>query len=212
MFILYYLSITRQNNLQLTSSVEVLKSLLDTLAHRLFTFTDPDTGVEVLLVGLISAIGVTDSSQQVILLLEDVVADTRQVGKLHISIDIDLDDAVADGFLVLGLGGAGATVENEVDGLVGRRTDFLLDVFLVFGEEFWVQAHVTGLVDTVHVAEAGGNGEVWADRGEGVVDGEDVFGLGVEGVVVDVFVVDAVFFTTSDADFLNSLASSHTHY
>jgi hypothetical protein len=54
----------------------------------------------------------------------------------------------------------------------------------------------------VHVAEASGDGEVRADRGEGVVDGEDVLGLGVEGVVVDVFVVDAVFLAAGDTDFL----------
>jgi hypothetical protein len=58
----------------------------------------------------------------------------------------------------------------------------------------------------VHVAEASGDGEVRADRSEGVVDGEDILGLGVEGVVVDVFVVDAVFFTAGDTDFLHLLA------
>jgi hypothetical protein len=54
----------------------------------------------------------------------------------------------------------------------------------------------------VHVAEASGDGEVGADGGEGVVNGEDVLGLGVEGVVVDVFVVDAVFFTAGDTNLL----------
>ena len=207
MFILntYFRSL-RQKKLQLTSSVEVLKSLLDTRAHRLLTLPDPNTGIKELLVRLIGAIGVTNSSQQVILLLKDVVAHTRQVSELHISVDIDFDDAVADSFLVLGLGGAGAAVKDKEDGLVGRRVELLLDVFLVFGEQFWVQAHVAGLVDAVHVAEASGDGEVRTDRGEGVVDGEDVLGLGVEGVVVDVFVVDAVFFTAGDTDFLHLLA------
>lgn len=203
LFLNTYFNVRFRQKLQLTSSVEVLKSLLDTRAHRLLTLPDPNTGIKELLVGLIGAIGVTDRSQQVILLLKDVVAHTRQVSELHISVDINFDDTVADGFLVLGLGGAGAAVEDEEDGLVGGRVEFLLDVFLVFGQQLWVQAHVAGLVDAVNVAEASGDGEVRADRGEGVVDGEDVLGLGVEGIVVDVFVVDAVFFTAGDTNFLH---------
>lgn len=54
------------------------------------------------------------------------------------------------------------------------------------------------LVDTVDVAEAGGDGEVGADRREGLVDSPDVLGLGVERGVVDVLVVNAVLFTTGD--------------
>jgi hypothetical protein len=57
----------------------------------------------------------------------------------------------------------------------------------------------------VHVTESGSNREVGADRGQCVVDGQDVLGLGVERVVVDVFVVDTVFLTTGDTDFLRPL-------
>lgn len=93
-------------------------------------------------------------------------------------------------------------MEDEEDGLVLGGAGLLLNVRLVLGEKLWVQADVARLVDAVHVAEAGSDGEVRADGGESLVDVVDVLGLGVEGVVVDRFIVDAVFFTASDADFL----------
>lgn len=102
-------------------------------------------------------------------------------------------------------------MEDEEDGLIGGRAELLLDVFLVLGEQFRVEAHVTGLVDAVHVTEASGDGEVRADGGERVVNGEDILRLGVEGVVVNAFVVDAVFFTASDTDFLELLVSFMSH-
>lgn len=93
-------------------------------------------------------------------------------------------------------------MEDEEDGLVGGRTGLLLDVLLVLGEELGVELDVAGLVDTVNVTEASGNGEVGADGGEGVLDGQDVLGLGVEGVVVNILVVDTVLLTTGDTDLL----------
>lgn len=93
-------------------------------------------------------------------------------------------------------------MEDEEDGLVGGRTGLLLDVLLVLGEELGVELDVTGLVDTVDVTEASGNGEVGADGSEGVLDGQDVLGLGVEGVVVNILVVDTVLLTTGDTDLL----------
>lgn len=102
-------------------------------------------------------------------------------------------------------------MEDEEDGLVRGRAELLLDVFLVLGQQFGVQADVAGLVDAVHVAEASGDGEVGADGGEGVVDGEDVLGLGVERVVVDFFVVDAVFLAAGDTDFLYQALALNRH-
>lgn len=93
-------------------------------------------------------------------------------------------------------------MEDEEDGLVGGRTGLLLDVLLVLGEELGVELDVAGLVDTVDVTEASGNGEVGADGSEGVLDGQNVLGLGVEGVVVNILVVDTVLLTTGDTDLL----------
>jgi hypothetical protein len=97
-------------------------------------------------------------------------------------------------------------VEDEENGLVLLGASLLLDVGLVLGEELGVEADVAGLVDTVNIAETSSNGEVGGDGGESVVDGENVLGLGVEGVVVNVLVVDTVLLTTSDSNFLRLLA------
>ena len=56
------------------------------------------------------------------------------------------------------------------------------------------------------VSETCRNGEVRADFGQSGPDVVDIFGLCVERVIVNVLVVDAIFFTTSDADFLVRLA------
>lgn len=93
-------------------------------------------------------------------------------------------------------------MEDEEDGLIRLGAGLLLHVLLVLLEELGVQADVAGLVDTVNITETSGNGEVGADGGEGVVDGEDVLGLSVQRVVVDALVVDAVFLTAGDTDFL----------
>ena len=93
-------------------------------------------------------------------------------------------------------------MEDEEDGLVGGRAGLLLDVLLVLGEELGVELDVAGLVDTVNVTEASGNGEVGADLGEGLLDGQDVLRLGVEGVVVNILVVDTVLLTTGDTDLI----------
>ena len=158
--------------------------------------------VEVLLVWLILSIGVADLLHDVVLLGEDVVSDTGEVSVLEVGVEVDLDDTVADGVGELLLGGSGSTVEDEEDGLVLLGSDGVLDVLLVLAEELWVELDVTGLVDTVDVTEAGGDGEEWGDGGEGLVDGKDVLGLGVQGVVVNILVVDSVLLTTGDTDFL----------
>lgn len=159
--------------------------------------------VEVLLVWLVLSIWVADLLHDVVLLGQDVVSDTGEVCVLEVGVEVDLDDTVADGVDELLLGGAGSTVEDEEDGLVLLGSDGVLDVLLVLAEELGVELDVTWLVDTVDVTEAGGDGEEWGDGGEGLVDGKDVLGLGVEGVVVNILVVDSVLLTTGDTDFLN---------
>jgi hypothetical protein len=72
----------------------------------------------------------------------------------------------------------------------------------VLAEELGVELNVTGLVDTVDVSETSGDGEVGGDWLESLVDGKDILGLSVEGVVVDIFVVDTILLTTSDTNFL----------
>ena len=188
--------------LQLASGVEVIQSVLDTLAHGLLTLTDPHARVKELLVGLLLALWVANGALQVGLLVLHKVTDTGQVGVLRVGVDIHLDHTVANGLLVLVLRRARASVEDEEDGLVGLDAQLFLDVGLVLLEEFGVQTDVSGLVDTVYVTETGGDGVVRRDGSQGVADGQDVLGLSVQGVVVNVLVVDTILFTTGDTDFL----------
>jgi hypothetical protein len=80
----------------------------------------------------------------------------------------------------------------------------LLDKRLMLAEEFWVKLDITRLVDTMDVTEASSDAEVGRNLGEGSPNVVDVFRLGVERVVVDIFVVDTVLFATSDANFLSN--------
>ena len=91
-------------------------------------------------------------------------------------------------------------MEDEEDRLLILRALLLLHVLLVFAQQLWAQLDVAGLVDAVHVAEAGGDGEVGADWAERLVDLVDVFRLGVQAVVVHILVVHAVFLASRDAD------------
>ena len=160
--------------------------------------------VVVLLVGLVCAIRVADLSVHVLLLVDHVVADTLSIGVLQISVEIDLDDTIRDGVLELLLGATAATVKDKEDWLAVLRAGLVLCVLLVLAEKLGVKLDIARLVDTVDVAESGSDGEVWGDRRQGLVDLVDIFWLGVEGVVVYIFVIDSVLLTTGDADFLVS--------
>jgi hypothetical protein len=55
------------------------------------------TRIEILLVGLILTIGVADLGLEVVLLVEYVITDTFKIGVLRIGIEVDLNNAIADG-------------------------------------------------------------------------------------------------------------------
>ena len=158
------------------------------------------TYVKVLLVGLIIAIGVSDRCKKVVLLVDHIVTDTTAVGELHISVYVDLDDTEGDGVKVLLLGGTGATVEDEEDGFVFFGLKGGLDVLLVLSEKLRVQLDIARLVYTMDVAETSSNGEVGGDGSEGLLDVENILGLSVQRSVVNIFVVDTIFLTTSDTN------------
>jgi hypothetical protein len=80
--------------LDLARSIEVLEASLDPLGHGLLSLTYPDTGVVVLLVWLVLAIGVANLRLEVVLLGLDEVADTAEVGPLHIGVQVDLHDTI----------------------------------------------------------------------------------------------------------------------
>ena len=71
----------------------------------------------------------------------------------------------------------------------------------MFVEELGVEFDVTGLVNTMYVAECSSNAEIGADLGKRFVDIPNVFRLGVELGVVNASVVDTILLTASNADF-----------
>jgi hypothetical protein len=93
-------------------------------------------------------------------------------------------------------------MEDQEDWLVLLRSNSILDMLLVLAEKFGVKLDITGLVDTMNIAESCSDGEVWGDWGKSLVDRKDIFGLGVKGVVVNVLIVNTIFLAPSDTDFL----------
>ena len=189
-----------QHKLQLARGIEVLERSSHPLRHRLLALAHPHTGVVVLLVGLVLAVRVADLAADVVLLAEHVVPDTFRVGVLQIGVEVDFDDAVGDGVGVVLLRRSRPAVEDEEDGFLVFRALLLLHVLLVLLQQFRAELDVARLVDAVDVAEAGRDGEVGADGAKGLVDLVNVLGLGVQAVVVHVFVVHAVFLAACDAD------------
>lgn len=153
-----------------------------------------------LLVGLVLALWVADLAADIVLLADHVVTDTLGVRILQVGVEVDLDDTVRDGVEVVLFAGSGATVEDEEDGLLVLGALLVLHVLLVLAEQLGPELDVAGLIHTVHVAEAGGDGEVRRDGAEGLVDLVDVLGLGVEAVVVDTLIVDAILLASRNAD------------
>lgn len=180
-------------------SVEDVQSLSDSGRHGLLTLSNPDSWVEVLLVWLVLTIWVTDLRHDVVLLVEDVVTNTSEVSVLTVSVQVDLDNTVLDGGVELLLGRTGTTVEDQVQWVL-LTTDLLLSVFLVLTQDGWSQDNVTWLVDTVNVTESSSDGEVWRDWSQGSVDSEDGLWGSVQGLLVDVLVVNTILFTTGDTD------------
>jgi hypothetical protein len=194
--------VDQRSRLQLPCRVEILQSFSYTGAHGLFALPHPDSGIEELLIGLVFPFRIANRCHQVVLLLQDVITNARQVGKLQIGVEIDFDHTMANGIRILLLAGSGSSMEDKEDGLVLFRAGLVFDECLVLAKQFRVQFHVARLVDSMNVAEACRDGEVRADFGQSGPDVVDVFGLRVERIVVNIFIIDPVLLTTSDANFL----------
>jgi hypothetical protein len=190
--------------LQLVCGVEVLQALFDSLCHRLLSFSNPDSRVEILLIWLVLTFRISDLLHQVVLLVQNVISNTGQVRILQIRVQVNLDNTVSNSVGVFLLGRARTAVEDEEYWLVFLCAVLLLDKCLMLSEEFRVKLDVAGLVDTVDVTEASSDAEIRGDLGQGGPDVVNVFWLGIERVVVDVFIVNTVFFATSDANFLSN--------
>jgi hypothetical protein len=196
------------STLKLTSSIEILQSLGNTSGHSLLSFSNPDAGIKVLLVWLVLSIRVSDLLHEVILLVENVISNTSKIGVLEIGIKVDLDDTVGNGIKEFLLRRSRSTVEDQEHWLIFLSSNSVLHKLLVLAKELWVKLNISWFINTVHVTKTSGNGEVWGDWLKSLVDSENVLGLGVERVVVDILIVDTVFFATSDTNFLGELERS----
>jgi len=188
-----------------SKSVDVAKVLacdFDTLRERLFTFTDPDTRVIELLVRLVGAFWVANLGKEVILLLEDEVPNTSKICELGVSVYVHLDNTMVNGSLDFLLGRARATMEDEEKWLLILSADLALGIRLVFGKKFGVQLYVTRFVNTVHVSKRSRYAKVGADCRECGVYVVHFLRLGVQAAVLDTGVINAIFFTARDTNFL----------
>jgi hypothetical protein len=75
---------------------QIRARLLDTRVERLLTLPDPNTGVVVLLVGLVGSVRVSDLGLEVVLLVLDKVSDTGEVGPLTASAHVHLGGYTED--------------------------------------------------------------------------------------------------------------------
>jgi len=116
------------------------------------------------------------------------------------SVDVHLDNTKVDSGLDVLLGRSRASVEDEPDGLVGLELALLLDKLLVLAQKLGVELDVSGSVNSVDVTEGSGNREQVGDLGEGIVDVKNVLGLGVEGGVIDLRVVNTILLASGDTD------------
>lgn len=105
------------------------------------------------------------------------------------------------------LGGARAAVEDQEDWLVLLGALLLLHVSLVLAKEFRVKLDVARLINTVNIAEASSDAEIWGDFDQCGVDVVNIFGLGVKGIIVNIFIVNTIFLTASDSNFLFDILS-----
>lgn len=93
-------------------------------------------------------------------------------------------------------------MEDQEDWLVFLGSDCLLDVFLVLAEKLGMESDISWLVHTVDVTKSSSNGEVRRDWREGLVDSQDILGLSVKRVVINILIVDTILFTASNTDLL----------
>jgi hypothetical protein len=99
-------------------------------------------------------------------------------------------------------------VEDKEYRLVFFGTNLFLNVRLVFPEEFRMEFDVAGFVDPMNVSEAGRNWKVRRNLGQSLMDVVDILRLGVESIIINIFVVDTIFLATSYADFLEIAVSA----
>ena len=120
---------------------------------------------------------------------------------MQVSVEIDFDDTMGDGFVVFCLGTSAATVEDEetcirhdlergVQRLIFLAVELFFGVGLVFAEELGLEADVAWFVDTMDVSESSGDREVWSNGSESRIHIPDILWLSIQGSIIDASVVN----------------------
>merc|ERR1712232_495370 len=178
--------------------VEIGAAFLDALDHGELRFTNPLTRVVVALVWLIRSIWVADLSLKVALLGLVKVEQTLPVRPLGVSVHVHLHNTTVQGSGNVMLLGAGATMEHDEKRLVLPK--LLGGVLLHLCKDLRLQDDITSLVDAVHIAEGSSDGELLGDWGELLIDRPRVLWRGVQLLLGNTAVVDAILNTASDAN------------
>lgn len=100
-------------------------------------------------------------------------------------------------------------MENQEERLVFLSIDLLLRVGLMLAQEFWMQADITGLVNSVNISKACSNGEVRRNRAKRLVHVVDILRLGIKGTVVNSSVIDTILLSSGNTDFLLNKLACH---
>mmetsp|Transcript_16139 Transcript_16139/g.44894 ORF Transcript_16139/g.44894 Transcript_16139/m.44894 type:complete len:254 (-) Transcript_16139:1166-1927(-) len=178
--------------------LQVLATLGDAARHRYLRLTVPLSWVVEGLVRLVQTLRVSDLAlqEQLIILVE--VLDACPICPLRVCVHVHFHDAMAQALVNLLLFRARASVEDEVQGL--RRLQDVAGMHLEGAQQLGPEHHIAGLVHAVHVAEGRGDRELLRDGCEGLVDLPDFLRGGVELVLCNARVVDAVFHSAGEAD------------
>src|SRR5579875_1709791 len=171
---------------------QVLARLRDARGHGLLCGLAVAPGIVRLL-----AADVAVHLEDAVVVDEHVTGDRPRERVLGVGVDVHLDHAVGDRLADLLQRGPRAAVEDQVERLVDAvlRADRLLDVL----EHRRPQLHVPRLVDTVHVAERGGEYVAAAlPEAEGLGHGEGVARRAVQLLVH--LAGDAVLLAADDPD------------
>mmetsp|Transcript_30637 Transcript_30637/g.62551 ORF Transcript_30637/g.62551 Transcript_30637/m.62551 type:complete len:269 (+) Transcript_30637:549-1355(+) len=168
--------------------------------HGLLSFADPDTGIIVLLVGLISAIRVANLSLKVIMLVSLKLAKTLPVRPLGVSVNVHLDNTILDSSCNLLISGTGATVHDKEDGKIRLTADLFLGVSLVLSKALRLEGDISRLVHTMDIAKGSSNGEHRANLGEGLIDCIHLLRSSVKLLRVNILIVHSIFLPSCDAN------------
>mmetsp|Transcript_39556 Transcript_39556/g.58174 ORF Transcript_39556/g.58174 Transcript_39556/m.58174 type:complete len:331 (-) Transcript_39556:150-1142(-) len=181
---------------------QILASHLHSLHHSILRLANPDTRIVVLLVGLLFALGVANLSLKVTLLLLVEQAQAIPVCPLGVCVYIHLYHTSIHCSPDLLLSGTRATMHHKVDRLVlgVAGTKLCLHKLLVSGQNARVEHHIARLVHTMHIAKGSSNREVGADGTEVRDHIPDLLRLSVKLVLIHVFIIHAILFTTSDTN------------